>query len=918
MDGRLPDGVVTFLFTDVEGSTRLWEDAPEAMMEALDTHDSIVDEVLRTRDGVSVKPRGEGDSRFMVFGTATDAVAAVADIQQRFAVFDWNLPRPLKVRASLHTGQADLQLGDYYGPAVNRAARIRAIAHGGQTVLSSTTWELVQDQLPDGVTVRDMGEHALKDLTRPEHIYQLEISGLDNEFPPLASLDNLVNNLPLQLNEFIGRERELEEAKRLLSQTRLLTILAPGGTGKTRLAIQVGADLMSDYPDGVFLVDLAAIGHSQEIVATIAEAIGLVFSADEDEQGQLHRYLSNKTQLLVLDNFEHVIEGASVVTGILKSAVGVSVLVTSRAKLRLSGETILTLGGLDSVWDSPEEALRVSGVRLFVEASKRAHPGFSLAGDDLDHLAHILRITGGMPLAILLAAAWTDMLSVGEIAEEITQSLDFLESEMGDIPDRHRSVRAVFEYSWGLLSDDERMVFSALSVFRGGFTREAASVVAGASIRQLANLAAKSFLVADPEIARYTVHELLRQFAEVEFKTDTQRAASVGAVHADYYADLVDRTFELFPVSDHIELMRVLEDDMDNIRIAWRHHIAQRQVEQLRRMIPPLHIFYEVRSRFPGGVALLQELIDAFEDASDDMTEAAVALATCIQAWFRALLGQPVAERVSEASAVLRSSRDAFALWLGLQGAALNYSYLGLIDEMIVITDEAIAVAQEFGDEYWVAGAKNWRCLAAVQAQDLETASCLANEVRALFDKRHDHYFITWTLLLQASIAVAQDRMDDANAVYTKAVGVCEEIGYPRGTMLSQEGLGKTNLAQGNLIAARKAFTESLAVAEKTSMITDLLGMMAKVGNVSGLMGDVELAVEVLATVLAHPLSGGHTITDPQTAAELASEPMERFRKQLSPETFDAAMQRGSTRPYEVVVKELLDRGAAAPRNVEV
>jgi predicted ATPase/class 3 adenylate cyclase len=918
MDGRLPDGVVTFLFTDVEGSTRLWEDAPNAMMEALDAHDSIIDAVLQTRDGVSVKPRGEGDSRFIVFGTATDAVAAAAEIQQRLAAFDWNLPRPLRVRASLHTGQADLQLGDYYGPVVNRAARMRAIAHGGQTVLSSTTWELIQDQLPDGVTVRDMGEHALKDLTRPEHIYQLAISGVNNEFPPLASLDNLVNNLPLQLNEFIGREHELEEAKRLLSQTRLLTILAPGGAGKTRLAIQVGADLISNYSDGVFFVDLAAIRHSEEIVHTIAESIGLIFSAEEADQTQLHRYLSNKTQLLILDNFEHVIEGATVVTGILESAVGVSVLATSRSKLRLSGETILALGGLDTAWGSPEEALRISGVRLFLEASKRAKPGFSLAHEDLDYLSRILAITGGMPLAILLAASWTDMLSVGEIAEEISRSVDFLESEMGDIPDRHRSVRAVFDYSWGLLSEDERMVFSALSVFRGGFTREAASEVAGASIRQLANLAAKSLLVADPDTARYTVHELLRQFAEAELRTDIQRAASVEAFHADYYAGLADRAYELFPVSDQIEMMRVLEDDIDNLRIAWRHHTAQKQAEHLRRMIPPLHLFYEVRSRFPDGVALMQELIDAFEEASDDPSRVVMALATEIRCWFRALLGQPEFDNPARAATTLRESGDRFALWLGLQGAALNYSYLGRIDEMIAITDEAIAVAEEFGDAYWVAGAKNWRCLAAVQAQDLENANVLANEARGVLEERHDHYFITWTLLLQASIAVAQDRMEDAAAIYTLAVDVCQEVGYARGTMLSLEGLGKTNLAQGNLMAARKAFTESLAVAERTSMLTDLLGMMAKVGNVCGLLGDVEFAVEVLATVLAHPLSAGHTITDPQTAEELASDPMERLRQQLSQETFDMAVERGSKRPYEDLVKELLARDATTTRDTKV
>lgn len=916
MGGSLPDGVVTFLFTDVEGSTRLWEEAPDSIMKALDDHDAIIDEVVGTHRGVSVKPRGEGDSRFIVFSDASEAVVAAAEMQQRLAAFEWGLPRPLRVRASLHTGHADLQLGDYYGPAVNRAARIRAIAHGGQTVLSAATWELVQEQLPEGVTVRDMGAHALKDLTRPEHVYQLEIDGLSNDFPPLASLDNTPNNLPQQLTEFIGRESEVDEAKRLLGKTRLLTILAPGGTGKTRLAIQVGADLVSDYPDGVFFVDLAAIGHSREIVQTIAESIGLVFSSDEDQQAQLHRYLSNKNQLLILDNFEHVIDGATTVTGILESTAGVTVLATSRARLRLSGETVLTLGGLDTVWDTPQQALKTSGVRLFIDVSKRANPRFSLASPELDHLSRILSTTGGMPLGILLAAAWTDMLSVKEISEEIAKSLDFLESEMGDVPDRHRSVRAVFNYSWGLLSHEERIVFSALSIFRGGFTRDAASNVAGASIRQLSTLASKSLLAADPDTGRYTVHELLRQFAQAELETDTKRAASVETAHADFYADLVERSFDLyFPRSDHIELMRILEEDADNIRIAWRHHVRQGHPSQSRSMIPPLHVYHELRSRYPGGVALLQELIDAFADNTDETSRVAVALASCLQAWFRTLLGQPDAVTVSRDSAFLRSSGDDFARWLGLQGAALNYSYLGLVDEMTKVTDEAIAVAQGLSDEYWVAGAKNWRCLAAVHAGDLETASRLAEEARVVLESRHDHYFVSWTLLLQASIAIAQDRTEDAISIFAHLVEVCEEIGYPRGTMLALEGLGKTNLATGNLPAARNAFTESLAVAERTSMITDLLALMAKVGNVCGLMGDVEFAVEVLATVHAHPLSVGHTMTDPQTARELASEPLERLRQQLDPEAFDRAERAGSSRSYDGLVKELLS--GRTPRSWE-
>jgi len=267
----LPEGVLTFLLTDIEGSTRLWEDAPDTMMEAIQQHDSTIDEAIEAFGGVNVKPRGEGDSRFIVFISATDAVAAASRMQINLSRVKWVTPRPIKVRASLHTGAAGLQLGEYYGSTVNRAARLRAIAHGGQTVVSASTWELARDALPDGVTFQDMGPHSLKDLTRPEHVYQLNPPGLEDVFPPLVSLSAIPNNLPVQLTDFVGRASELADTTRLLHETRLLTILAPGGAGKTRLAIQSAADSTADYPNGVYFVGMADVGETDEV-----DAVGVV------------------------------------------------------------------------------------------------------------------------------------------------------------------------------------------------------------------------------------------------------------------------------------------------------------------------------------------------------------------------------------------------------------------------------------------------------------------------------------------------------------------------------------------------------------------------------------------------------------------------------------------------------------------
>jgi len=253
-----------------------------------------------------------------------------------------------------------------------------------------------------------MGLHRLKDLTRPEQVFQLDIDDLPRSFPPLRSLDAVPNNLPVQLTDFVGRHSELDDAKRVVGDTRLLTILAPGGAGKTRLAIRIAADLASDFSDGVFFVALAPIGSSSEIVQTVAESLGIALSTDDDLESQLLAYLSSKCQLLVFDNFEHVADGSGIVAEILRSASDVKIIVTSRSKLRISGETVMTLHGMETTWESEEEAFRAGGVQLFVNAAQRADAMFSLSNDDLAPLADILDQVGGMPLGIELAAAWVD------------------------------------------------------------------------------------------------------------------------------------------------------------------------------------------------------------------------------------------------------------------------------------------------------------------------------------------------------------------------------------------------------------------------------------------------------------------------------------------------------------------------------
>jgi len=905
----LPDGEVTFLFTDVEGSTHMWEQSPDLMMGALRQHDEAIDGAAGENNGVSVKPRGEGDSRFVVFATAVDAVAASADMQRRLAGLNWVTTEPLRVRASLHTGTADLQLGDYYGPAVNRAARLRAIAHGGQTILSGATYELVQDQLPDGVSITDMGAHGLKDLFRPEHVYQINVVGLENTFPPLLSLDAVPNNLPQQLTEFVGREMELAQAEQLLGETRLLTILAPGGTGKTRLAIQAAADLIDDYPDGVFFIALADIDSIEDIIQTVAESLGLGLSSGEDLQTQLLTYLASKRQLLVFDNFEHLSEGAPVVSEILTAASQVTVVTTSRSKLNLTGETVLTLAGLETSWEIPEEAAQASGTRLFVAAARRAKPGFALETEDLGPVAEILGLTGGMPLAIILAAAWVELLPMTEIASEIAKSLDFLETELGDVPDRQRSMRAVFDYTWKLLGPEEQKIFASLSVFRGGFTREAAEAVTGASLRNLAGLANKSLVTAEPDTGRYTVHELLRQYAEAELAEDRDRCALVLEAHALYYSSLAEEAFALLPRSDETLMLTTVEQDLDNIRLAWRHCLATRDAFGARKMIPALWFVYEIRGWVPAAVSLFGEALDAFEERSEDeATLVARALSSAVQAWFLSLLGRQVEGTAAAAAATdtLRTYTDSEALWLALMCHAIGLAYLG--EDWVAVADEGIALGETLEGPFWAAVYKQWRGGAATVTGDFDTGKRVLLEAFEVFQKLDERYYLMANLQHQAQIAIPEGRIDDAIDLLSRSVEKGRQIGGVRILQMSLTALGDANVAAGNLEAAETAFIEGLATSEQMGLVREMLGLILKIANIRAARGQKREAVELLATVLAEPMSAQQLLWGKATVTELAAEALAGLEKEIDLDEYSVAHASGTSRPYDVAVKQLLDK----------
>lgn len=442
---------------------------------------------------------------------------------------------------------------------------------------------------------------------------------------PLA--DAPKHNLPADSTPFIGRQDELAELGRVLSdaEIRLVTILAPGGMGKTRFAIQAATGQLRNFIHGVYFVPLAPLSSADHLLSTVAEAVKFQFYGDGEPRDQLLNYFREKTLLLVMDNFEHILDGATLVADIMQRAPQVKVIVTSRERLNITGETLFAIGGMDFPdWETPEDALEYSAVKLFLQSARRVRPGFELQAEDLNFVARICRLVDGMPLGIVLAAAWIELLSPAEIAQEIEQSLDFLETELRDVPARQQSIRAVFEYSWTRLTADEQNTFKQLSVFRGGFTREAAQAVTGTGLRPLTTLVNKSLARRKPD-GRFDMHELLRQYAASFLAKTPTEQENVQRSHALYYLDFLHRAERDWEGPKQLTRLAEIEHDIENIRVAWEWAISQKQVDLIQKGIHSLYNFYFLRGWRLDGEAALSAVVRLF-DSPEPAGETGIAL----------------------------------------------------------------------------------------------------------------------------------------------------------------------------------------------------------------------------------------------------------------------------------------------------
>ncbi len=623
-----PTGTVTFLFTDIEGSTTLWEQNPDAMRPALARHDALLHHHLTQNGGFVFKT--VGDAFCAAFATAPEAVRSALAAQIALDAQTWETP--LRVRMALHTGAGEERDGDYFGPPLNRIARLLSAGHGGQTLLSLSAQELARDALPADAGLKYLGEHRLKDLGRPEQVFQLLHPGLAADFPPLKSLDSsdLPNNLPQQVTSFVGREKEMGEVKRLLDTARLLTLTGTGGGGKTRLSLQVAADLLDKFPGGVWLVELAPLADPSLVAQTVADALGVREEPGRAVARTLAEWLKPKRLLLILDNCEHVLSTcASLASDLIRLCPNVHILTSSREPFGIAGEQTYRVPPLslpDPLQTQTAERLsQYEAVRLFIERARLVQPAFSITDANAPAVAQICFHLDGIPLAIELAAARVRSLSVEEVNARLDQRFRLLTGGSRTALPRQRTLQALIDWSYDLLTDREKAIFERVSVFAGGWDLEAAEAVCmGGEIADwdildlLTDLADKSLVVAETAArgTRYYLLETIRQYGDERLQ-QSGGADAAHARHRDHFLNWAVKIKATLSGPEQSAQMDRLEAEHDNMRVAlaWCEQNSAGSDSGLR-LATALWRFWFARGYLSEGRQWLERMLACDDDSA--------------------------------------------------------------------------------------------------------------------------------------------------------------------------------------------------------------------------------------------------------------------------------------------------------------
>ena len=815
---KLPAGTVTFLFTDIEGSTRLLQQVGDQYAEVLSGYREILRSTATSYGGQEID--SPGDACFFAFSRVSDAVAAAVDAQRALGTHAWPQGTVARSRMGIHTGQPTAREGDYVGIDVHRAARICDAGHGGQILISDATRIVLEQALPNGVTLKSLGEYRLKDLLRPERLFQVLHRDLLETFPPLRTLDAHPNNLPPQPTAFIGREKELTRTRAALLDegVRLLTLTGAGGIGKTRLALQLAAEVIHQFRHGAFFVPLAHITDPRMIVPSIAQVLGVNEAPGRPLLYNLQEYLQDRHTLLVLDNLEQVAEAASVVDHLLGASPDLRIVATSRERLRLSWEREFPVPVLEIPErrkDTLDSVSRNPAVALFVSRCRFVQPEFAVSPDNVEAVVAICIRLEGLPLAIELAAARIKILTPEEIARRLDDQSRLLRGGPRDAPQRHQSLQAAISWSYELLTPDERRLFRSLSVFRGGFALESAEAVGSGDaldiLDGLTSLVDKSLLrrVTGPDrSARFLMLETIREYG-VEQLAAAGELDGARMRHAGHLAALSEQAEGALGTAEEEGWLHRLWQDTENLRSAldWSLRSSGHTSAQLGC---GLGWFFYLHGHLTEGRVRLEQILHAASDV-DDLLRARVVLPAGVLAWS---LGE-----WDQARTWLERSRELFRLHGDAKREAMATAFVGHVarstgefEEASTRYQTALGIYRGLGNEWGIAWALFDLGLAARDRGNDDEALALHEQSLALFRKQGYRWGTAWALWNLG--VLAHRRGDDVRARdrFAESLTLYRGLDDRRGIAQSLEGLAAVIFVAGRLREAVRVLSAAAAL----------------------------------------------------------------------------------------------------------
>jgi predicted ATPase/class 3 adenylate cyclase len=943
---RLPTGMVdsiglaTFLMTDIEGSTRLWEEAPVAMTVALEAHDAILRTVVESHGGVVVKTTGDG--LLAHFDDAPSALAAALAGQLTLDAHAWPQGAALKARMAVHSGSAQLRDGDYFGPALNRVARLLAIGHGRQVLVSGIAAALVGDRLPAEATLIDRGDQRLRDLDQPVRVYELAAPGLARDLSPLRTVGSGRSNLPVQLTSFVGREHEQAEVRRLLGASRLVTLIGTGGTGKTRLALEVAGNLGDAYPDGVWLVELAPVSDPDLVPGEMAKTLGIREDAHAPIETSLADFLRVKSMLILLDNCEHVIAAAAAMAeSLLEASPSLSILATSREALGIPGEAILQVPSLavpqlaghghdylhgaapgqpETTADTSFATLAASdSVRLFTERAIAVAPSFELTEAMAPTVVEICQRLDGIPLAIELAAARVPVLSVTEILDRLGDRFRLLTGGRRTALPRQQTLQALIDWSWDLLSVEDRQLLRRLSVFAGGWTLEAAAAVCAdepdvlAVLDALTRLVERSLVVVEQgSVTRYRLLETIRQYARDRLVESGETDAVRGRHLATYLAFALEAG-DRIRGPEFVSWLRRLDADADNIRLALEWGLTA-QPEEAIRLVVALWMYWRIRVGVEF-MALLDQAVVAARSLPAAPPAARRERDILISRLFAEVafsgaswMSRDMVDLADEALALARSTGDQPTIAAALGSAATSRLFSGKADDLSAYATEALEVSAASGDAW------NHAMASAAVAGAFSGAShdpAARERARALMDTAAnvamasgDSFAVAFTAQMRGRLAGADGRLDEARLAFGEAAAFYEEIGDARLSIVALSDLGHAVRYAGE-------FDEALAIMHRTLPVWEHSGNRGAIANqlesiafIAIERDDTDRAARLLGAAAELRIESGAAML-PHERAEYDAY-VERLRGLLDAEALDTAWQAGrSMRQVEAVAYAL-------------